>query len=593
MWAALRGYLARAFRRHGIQTAALLDPKIDIAPEYSESLSFLLDDVLKDNVPKEERPKTKETISAFFADVGRYPNRVKYVSQLANGAFNYFSLTVEQDTAEQFRKGLQPLTLFFDTNFLFGVLDLHVNPLVDVSNELLRLTEKHSFPFELRYHEATEREMRSTIEFYKQLIRSRNWSTGLSRAAITTRCISGIEGKYHQMNAERGIDADTFFKFYEHIDILLQNKNISIYRTSRQNEAEIFRIKLQYLEFLSKWRKDKPEKIIEHDMTILETMRYMRSEAKSSIEAKSMLITCDYSLYRFDWEISRSEGRLACVVLPNLFLQILRPFIPSDLDFERSFAETFALPEFRTIGSGSSKACSRLLCLLALYKDIPEETAARLLSNDLLIDGLRKIEDDIKFQEYVESAIMAENASLIEEKAAVLKKLEIEREQRNAMEKELKEKRSKEMELEDKLEQAILGKKKELESLRKTISEEKKGSDELLVGERQAREEIERKFKEEKRLREEAYRGQDIYMSISGIVLSLMSVFFFIYLIQNLPWTWLIKHQNSYGIQGAFGILIIVSIMGIFRPKWRKGLWSASLIAGIISIILSLLGGPK
>lgn len=592
-WAALRAYLARAFRRHGIQTAALLDPKIDIAPEYSESLSFLLDDVLKDNVSKEQQPKAREAISTFLAEVGRNTDRAKYVSQLADGAFNYFSLTVEQDTAEQFRKGLQPLTLFFDTNFLFGVLDLHVNPLVDVSNELLRLTDKHGFPFELKYHEATEREMRSTIGFYNQLIRSRDWSTGLSRAAINARCISGIEGKYHRMNAERGIDADTFFKFYEHIDILLQNKNISIYRTGRQNEAEISRIKLQYLEFLSKWGKDKPEKIIEHDIAILETVRYMRSEAKSSIEAKSMLITCDYSLYRFDWEISRSEGRLACVVLPNLFLQILRPFIPSDLDFERSFAEAFALPEFRTIGSGTSKACSRLLCLLALYKDIPEETAARLLSNDLLINGLRKIEDDKKFQEYVESAIIAENASLIEEKAAISKQLEIEREQRNAIEREIKEKRIKEKESEEKFEQAMIQKERELESLKKTISEEKKGSDKLLQGERQAKEGIERKLQEEKELREKAHRVKEIYGTILGMVVSLMGVIFFIFLVHWIAWDWLIKHQNSYGIQGAFGILIFVSVMGIFQRKWRKGLWSASLIAGIIVLILSLLGGPK
>jgi hypothetical protein len=47
-WKALKGYLARAFRRHGIQTAALLDPSIDVAPEYSESLTFLLIDVLND-----------------------------------------------------------------------------------------------------------------------------------------------------------------------------------------------------------------------------------------------------------------------------------------------------------------------------------------------------------------------------------------------------------------------------------------------------------------------------------------------------------------------------------------------------------------
>lgn len=218
--------------------------------------------------------------------------------------------------------------------------------------------------------------------------------------------------------------------------MLLQSKNILVYQP--EGQQDITDLVGKYQEFLNKNGKEKPEKIVEHDMTLLDTVRKLRSNAKSSIEAEALLITCDYLLYRFDWETSRREGRLSCVVLPNIFWQVLRPFAPADLDFERSFAETFALPEFRSLSSGSLEACSKLLCLLALYKDVPEETAVRLLSNDLLISRLRKIDDDKKFKESVESAMAADNISLIEERAALAKQLQIEKMEREAKDQELK-----------------------------------------------------------------------------------------------------------------------------------------------------------
>ncbi|HUU41265.1 MAG TPA: hypothetical protein VMW42_10000, partial [Desulfatiglandales bacterium] len=512
-WTALKSYLATAFRRHGIQTAALLDPNIDVAPEYSESLSSLLEYALKDSVLKEQRPATAEAIRFFFANIGKYPNRSRFIAQLGDGAFNYFSLTVEPESAEKFRDRLQPLTLFLDTNFLFGVLNLHVNPHVEVSNELLRSTQKYQLPFKLRYHEETDKEMRETINYYYKTLRPYKWQQGLSRAAITTHCISGIVAKYHQMNAEEGIDVDTFFGFYKHIDELLKNKGILIYKTGTRDEENISKLIQQYQIFLSKWGKDKPQKIVEHDMTVLDTVRKMRSNAQSSIEAKALLITCDFVLYRFDWETSRQEGSLACAVLPNLFWQLLRPFVPSDSDFERSFAETFALPEFRSIGSRSSEACNKMLCLLSLYKDFPEDTAARLLSNDLLINGLRKTENDNEFQDYVDNAISADNTALMEEKAALEKKIELERAKKGEKEKEL--------------EQVYQQKKKEIEALKKSMSSKQNEAKIAIEQEKQARVNAEERIDSEKKLRKRAERRSEIYASILGTILGVGGIVLF------------------------------------------------------------------
>ena len=65
-----------------------------------------------------------------------------------------------------------------------------------------------------------------------------------------------------------------------------------------------------------------------------------------------------------------------------------------------------------------------MLCLLAAYQDFPEETAVRLLSNDVLIDHLRTAQNDEQFQAQVESAIADENSALLEEWTAMAKQVE-------------------------------------------------------------------------------------------------------------------------------------------------------------------------
>lgn len=591
-WKALKGYLARAFRRHGIQTVALLDPSIDIAPEYSESLTFLLADILNDVLSKEQHVVAKKVVSDFLASVGKHPDRATYIGQLADGAFNYFSLTVAPDVAEKFREKLNPLTLFLDTNFLFGILDLHVSPHIAVSNELLKSIEKYKLPFKLRYHQATEREMLSTIDYYSFVLRERQWSQALSRAAVKSKNISGIELKYHQLNAETGLDVETFLKPYEHVDILLKEKNISIYKKEENRSKEIADLIMEYQEFLENKKNPKPYEAIAHDTKLLDAVRRMRSNAKSSLEAGALLITCDYLFYRFDWENSRRCGSKACTVLPNMFWQVLRPYIPSNLDFDISFAETFAIPEFRTVGSGAAKACSKMLSLLAAYKDIPEETAARLLSNDLLIDQLRTAQDDKQFQEYVESAIAKDNALLLEEKAALVKQLDQERAGKKAEDEAIEKERILYEQQRAEAEQILTEKEKELKSTKKLLENEKIHLTEEITEEKRAKEEAEVRVRKEASDKATLEKSANIYATIAASAISLLLIVIFEIIIHQISWQWLLQHQNSYGLQGAFDILLALTTFGIFRPNWRKWCWGGGLFA-ILLIILQLLGGPK
>lgn len=587
-WRALRGYLAQAFRRHGVQTAALLDPSVDIAPAHIESLSSLLDAALTEACV-EERADARDAISEFFVTVGRYPDRARYIAQLADGAFSYFSLAVAPDTADQLRRRLVPLVLFLDTNFLFGILGLDAGPQVAVSQDLLSAIAKHKLPFQPQYHQATARELQASIRYNSDRLKSRVWSRSLSRGASTSRYLSGVELTYHRRNAETGIDVESFFMPYEHPDVLLKDRGIEIYRSVGNRLAERASLLDEYREFLQHRGRDKPYSLIDHDTTVLDAVRQLRTDARSSLEASALLMTCDYLLYQFDWEHSQRTGERACTVLPSLFWQVLRPFISSDPEFDRSFAEAFALPEFRVVGSGAAEASSKMLAILAAYSGLHEETAARMLSNDLLIDQLRATKDDAVFQQFVEAAIVEQNAQLLEEKAALAAQLEQEGTRRREAERQLAQgqvEREREI-AEGKSAQRQTEEKNDHELAKLQMALEYAEAE--ATKERRSREDAEQRTAEAQRV---AKKARAVFQRVIAVGLGLLSIVLFEYVVYLVPWRWLVSHPNGYGLQAAFDAILALIVWSIFNKEHRKWCLGVGGLAFVVVAIQILGGSP-
>ena len=587
LWLTLRKYLARAFRRHGLQTVALLDPTIDTSDQYDESLSDLLNETICDAFEEPLREPAKEAISDFLADIGSHADRSHYITQLADGAFNFFSLQVDPELSGRLRQKLVPLVLFLDTNFLFGILDLHHNQHVDVSHDLIRAVHTHGLPFRLRYHEATQRELNNTLIYCGKALRTRTWPKSLSRAAVTSRNLSGIEQRFHERNSSEVIDVAEFLRPYQHCDVLLREKGIEVFRAPDNRLAERNELFHEYQAFLEAHGKgDKAYETIQHDATLLDTVRHMKSRSSSSLDAGALIVTCDYYLYRFDWESARKEGGQACVVLPNTFWQVLRPFIQSDQNFERSFAETFALPEFRALGSGGSKACSRMLSVLASYRDVPEETAEKLLSNDVLLDHLRTIDDDGQFRELVDSAIVRENESLLEEQAALER--ELEQSKKEGAQKEARIRRSDEEKVA--LESRLGEIERQLEQFQNMDREKRSQFSNLMDQEATLQASAATTAAD---LDEERAKHRQTERQLYGVRVALASVStaigiaVFLMAVQALPWTWLQNHERSIVLQICFSLIIGTGFFGIFVSQWRKKLWSGS---GIVALVLLVLG---
>lgn len=163
-WTTLEGYLSRAFRQHGIQTISLIDPSVVIPSEYQDSLRGMLKEALEQNCPGDQREDAIRCIREFLLGAGADNDRSAFMARLADCTVSYYSLTVPPDVAAQLRDKLRPLTLFLDTNVLFGLVGLDDGPVADVSQELVAIVRQHKLPFRLKYHSETRRELIDTFE---------------------------------------------------------------------------------------------------------------------------------------------------------------------------------------------------------------------------------------------------------------------------------------------------------------------------------------------------------------------------------------------------------------------------------------------
>lgn len=432
-WASLQAYLQLVFRRHGVQTLALLDRRAAIDTELEISATGLLAEALKPVPDPGQKRRLTKAISDFVAGAAEEPVLRRYLIQLADGAFSYFSLSSPPEIAAQLRSNLQPLTIFLDTNVLFAILNLHSNPLVRVSNELVNAISANSLPFKLRYLVRTRDELLDTIGWVKGELAGVRFLPNLSYAAAKAETVSGIQRKYHEANAASPTRVEDFFRPYEHADVILRNKGIEIYNAKMpvESDEEYDKLWRDYEYFLADKGKFKPAASIEHDITLLHCVHGLRSKALSTLDAGAICVTCDYRLYEFDLRRG-TNGIGPCAILPNTFLQLLRPFLNPTEDFDKSFAQSFALAEFRTVDGESERIASRVLGILSGLKDVPETTATQILTSDTLFDRIKLSDTTQQVVAKIESDVLRYNAQLEEDRAAMamqLKEVERQREE--------------------------------------------------------------------------------------------------------------------------------------------------------------------
>lgn len=439
LWGAICGYLRRVYRQYGALGAQMIDAGIPAAEiDNASSLRML-------KAASDEAGLTVECIGPLRAAVRSFATAPsaelrRYLLGLLDATFTLYALSVPASTARYLREGLGDLDVFLDTNILFDIVGLHPdNP--TTSTRVLVFIRENAFPFNLWVHERTVREFRGTLDACKSRITSRHYSPALSSAMLQTLDLPAVDRRYHELNAEAPIDPATFIDRYYDVPELIRPYGVKIWRESdRDDEAAYVRAKgelfAEYEAFLTSGREEgtKTYHVLDHDMTVWLATREFHHDGATALDSGSLLLTNDTWLHRFDWRVLRRDGP-PTVVLPAQLLQVLRPFSKIGRDADDAFLAGLAAPDLLVARVDFTETTQHLLSVLATYRDLPTETAAAVLRNQLVTAQLQNVSiDGDEARELVDAAVVMENRRLVEEHqardeqlAALRGELEIER----------------------------------------------------------------------------------------------------------------------------------------------------------------------
>lgn len=446
-WECLRLYLCNVFEQHGIQTLHLLNPNAKIEDDDQKSLTAIIENIIKENKDSISKDILISSINQFIsnADV----TRTNYISQLADSTFTSFALTSDAETVNFLNQRYNNLQLFLDTNFIFGILDLHKNSEDASAREILEEVKKNRLPFKLAFHPETLAEFKRAFDARALHIRASKWTRESSRVAITVDGLSPLEELFHKQNIDNEIDTSVFLDKYDHVDLILKDLGLIEYTpqgfTSDEEHVDIESDIDKYQIFYDSLPNRKPKSYLrfKHDVVVMREVRRLNPKKTKFLESNAFFISSDYILAKFEKNHYRRNWEINYVVSPSVFLQLIRPFIENDYSSNKRFIDTFSIPEFRAFEIDYSSTRSKALQILNdNYHDTSFETKVKILRDQVILEKLDKANDDFAVQlEIIENQISIENQILAKQKEEALnnvnnlkkEKGRIEEEKKNAL----------------------------------------------------------------------------------------------------------------------------------------------------------------
>ena len=440
LWSCFLAYARKAFLSHGLDAVQLFDTSVgdftDIVGD--ETPEALLKSAMTESGLTEDLFSQVSNAVAVFFD-GQDADRVQYVAELVNGTYNFLALSMDAEARQSLAENLPALSIFVDTNVIYGVLGAHVSPLGAASADLFRVLRENEFPFKIYYHERTLRELEYTLSAIGDRLRRERCTPAVSRALLNLpRTMSSIEVRYHQVNSTIPTSVDIFLGRYANLPVLLAEYGLIIFRESDVSSVEDDRkraeLVAEYQAFLTESHKrEKAYHVLNHDIAVwIAAANRQIPRQKGPLSSGALIISADNVFRSFDRQVlSPLYGTGTWLVTrPDTLLRALRPFLAAVQNSDAVFAQIFATPEFRGIGRDHGEIISRVASVLATYEDMTEETATKILSNAMLLARLKDLDKTSDaFQRLIQEELVRENEALQQERDEVVERVRRAREE--------------------------------------------------------------------------------------------------------------------------------------------------------------------
>ncbi|KAB2918732.1 MAG: hypothetical protein F9K23_00930 [Bacteroidetes bacterium] len=274
---------------------------------------------------KNEQKTAFKIIVDHFSD---YASReiIDFIDEIGQKTISFASLGLSPEAVDNnFDKEIIDWILYLDTNFLYSILDLHINVENDACKELLKLflaNNKH-IKISFRYTDLTLKELKHKKDDFSNL--DGNLTDSAIRALLKSEDLDEFSRKYYTSLLEKREDTIHPSKVIDLVDYTLPRKGITISQTKSIVESigeEYLDTRIQeyvrYIGAKNEYRREyaaknktnyreiyRNDSQLRHDITLRETIiRYREKIIKKEIQtfndAKYFGLTLDGILLGYD-----------------------------------------------------------------------------------------------------------------------------------------------------------------------------------------------------------------------------------------------------------------------------------------------------
>ena len=319
------------------------------------------------------------------------------------------------------------MRVFIDTNFLFSLLGLHVNPADDVVRALHELIDRMPSRVDVKLYmlPCTMDEARETIARYQDRLSSFYLTRPIAEAIRQGKLnLSGISATYVQEAYDGGqrVSAKDYFAPYLNDFIgVARSKGVEIFNVSldelRMNQDVIDDVAQQM-----EWEQNRPQdraksyETLLHDMMLWHFARRQRPERiDSPLDARAWVATIDYGLLRFDSFKRRANPQEPPVCLhPTVLLQILQFWAPNSESLEAALMTSLRPVPLR-FDSEAEKVTVKIISTLSRFEEIDDlsvETVTNVVLSDAVRGRITRAESSEEELEAVRMGVVEENRLL-------------------------------------------------------------------------------------------------------------------------------------------------------------------------------------
>ena len=356
-------YLYESFYEYGAEVINQFRPyKVNENTEFKTGQ----DSLIKSSIAKFKNQKLLKLFPMVIEEFPKFlsPEDLEYIESLTEKSECFFSLGLSKEMYDEIiNLDIVNWKIFLDTNVIYGILGLNLEPDGGVCKKLIELRNKHNFNLEFYYFPHTLEELKKKRHYYEDIIPKNNFTPPHIRALIKSNQLDSFTLNYYQeklKNPELPHPSDTI----EYAHHILKSLSVNIYQSKFDElDERVDYITSQNVKFATYIRKindvrkknkqaeiDKSPDRILHDVVLRENILYLRSSNAVSLnDAKYFGLTLDKILLRFDQYENRQK--FSKILVPTFFsptflFEKFLKLIPVTDDHKNAFISAIASQAF-------------------------------------------------------------------------------------------------------------------------------------------------------------------------------------------------------------------------------------------------------